>query len=762
MTKKCFFAFFSFFIVCTALFADEYREKIRPIFENRCIACHSCYTSPCQLNLSSYEGFERGAHRENVYNGTRIDSITPTRLGIDARDAYSWRKMGFISVNTSTDNEKNLFTQMLRTSPIELRDLPANSVEESMTCPRDVESLKNIFSRTEDIKMPYGLLPLKDQEINTLKTWIKKGAPGPEQKLSIPKSVELEVREWEMFLNKPTLKEKLVSRYLYEHLFLAHIYFEKEPRQFFRMVRSKTECDLGIDEIATRRPNDYPGINQFYYCLKPLDEIIVAKNHMPFLFSKAILDSTKKIFYSKKWHVSFKKLEDSYSNKIAENPFLAFKDIPPAARYQFLLDHAYYMVSTFIKGPVCYGSNALNSIQEQFFVLFLKPESGYLSKNNKVDEKTLELLILPGAWGSDVKLKDSILLTNTIAQKREEYRKKKRDWMKKQFPHGYSYSDLWDGDKKNDNAVLTVFRHDNNAVVTKGLTGDLSKTVFVLDYSLLERLVYNLVVNFDVFGNVGHQLLTRLYMDYIRMEAEENFLLFIPKEQRLAMRQEWYKGLFTEARMKYMFPLLVQDVQTKIHYQNPSEAKAEFIDHVYYETMAPNVRGPVDTLNWKQIKIEKGTTDPVEASLRELASVKPEGRWRFPNFFPESSYLIVKKKKGMDVYTVIRNREHENISWILMESLRLAPDEDTLTFVKGFKAFYPNFFFVVDETKMGSFIEQTKKITNATEYKELEKTYGLSRLSPEFWPMFDSLYQNFLETDPEEAGQLDLSRTFMQ
>ena len=47
---------------------------------------------------------------------------------------------------------------------------------------------------------------------------------------------------------------------------------------------------------------------------------------------------------------------------------MTFADIPVRARYQFLLDDAEYEISTFIKGPVCNGSVAVNSIQEQFFV----------------------------------------------------------------------------------------------------------------------------------------------------------------------------------------------------------------------------------------------------------------------------------------------------------------------------------------------------------------------------------------------------------
>jgi hypothetical protein len=122
------------------------------------------------------------------------------------------------------------------------------------------------------------------------------------------------------------------------------------------------------------------------------------------------------------------------------------------------------------------------------------------------------------------------------------YRKFRAEEARRLRPAGYTLADIWNGDGHNPNALLTVFRHFDNAVVTQGAAGDLPKTLFVLDYSLFERLVYNLVVNYDVFGNVGHQALTRLYMDLIRMEAEELFLSFLPPSQRLGLRQSWYRG----------------------------------------------------------------------------------------------------------------------------------------------------------------------------------------------------------------------------
>ena len=45
---------------------DDYTARIQPIFDNRCVACHSCYNAPCQLNLQNYSGLTRGATRLNV------------------------------------------------------------------------------------------------------------------------------------------------------------------------------------------------------------------------------------------------------------------------------------------------------------------------------------------------------------------------------------------------------------------------------------------------------------------------------------------------------------------------------------------------------------------------------------------------------------------------------------------------------------------------------------------------------------------------
>ncbi len=761
------FVFTLFSLLSSLAFAQDYRKDIQPIFDNRCIACHSCLNGPCQVNLQNYDNFSRGAHHKNVYDGTRIDSVPPTRPGIDGKNITDWRKLGFFDTNTSRELEENLFYQIIGEKSLTQRDIPLNTVEESVACVDNVSALKTLFSGSLNIKMPYALQPITETEKKTLGSWLANGASGPTPK-NAPKENLSDVREWEEFFNQKSDKEKLVSRYLYEHLFLAHIYFPEKPSDFYRLVRSETKCEKGINEIATRRANDNPGVKDFYYCLKYQDLTIVAKTHMPFLLNKKVMERFKHLFFTEKWEVSKETIENSYSNQVAENPFVAFFDIPVKGRYQFLLDNAHYIISTFIKGPVCNGSNAVNSIQEQFYVLFIRPESDNMVHSKEFEAKAKDLLVLPGVWGSDIKLADTWGLTKKIVEHREGYRALRASETQKNHPKGYALNDLWDGDGHNNNAVLTVFRHNDNAVVIKGFKGDLPKVLFFLDYALMERLVYNLVVNFDVYGNISHQMLTRIYMDLIRMEAEEMFLSFLPPKTRLPYRKEWYKGLFAEAKLKYVFPLLDTKTPTQVKFKNPKNAKGEFVELVYFNYLKEEVRGPADFINWKALKLpmEEAKKGPLSASasyLRDISAVRPKGKIRFPNFFPENSYLVVtKENKEPEIFTVIKNREHENISWILGESLRLAPKEDTLSILSGFYSFYPNQFFMVKEAEVENFKNQVLKISNINDYKEFSKKYAVSRVAPHFWETYDLLNANYKKEFPSQAGYLDLTRYLME
>ena len=115
--------------------------------------------------------------------------------------------------------------------------------------------------------MPFAMPNLSDTESRTLVYWLAQGAPLPKAKEPSAK-VAVELLRWESFLNGAGNKQRLVSRYLYEHLFAGHMHFKgSDDREFYRLVRSTTPTGQPINEIATVRPYDNPGA-AFYYRLQ--------------------------------------------------------------------------------------------------------------------------------------------------------------------------------------------------------------------------------------------------------------------------------------------------------------------------------------------------------------------------------------------------------------------------------------------------------------------------------------------------------------
>lgn len=759
--------------------ADEYSQKISPIFARRCVACHSCYNAPCQLNLQSYSGATRGATTRNVYDASRLSSVPPTRLDIDATTQSAWRDKGFHDVLGAGDPQKSLLLRLTRMRKAHASLQPKQQAADSQLCVvnPDDERLDDDENKSA-LGMPYGFPPLSGDELAELQAWIESGAKSDKAPSAlsargeIPAALREEVQAWERFLNAPGPRQKLVSRYLYEHLFLAHIYFasdthaaanaaaEPAPPHFFRLVRSRTACDSGIEEVATRRPTDPTGMPETIYCLRPFTAVIVEKTHIPFELSPQKLDRVKALFLSGDWNVGEAELT---ARGELNNPFATFAAIPVKARYQFLLDNAHFYVATFIKGPVCNGSAAVNSIQEQFFVFFLKPEADSMAMLPDFAAAAISRLILPGARGSDVTVFQDLPFLTRIVDYREEYRKLRAESVRKLRPNGYALDDIWDGDGSNPNALLTVFRHDDNAAVFKGAIGDLPKTIFVLDYPLFERLVYNLVVNFDVFGNVGHQVLTRVYMDLIRMEAEELFLSFLPPPDRVKLRKAWYRGdLLTDIKLNIIFPLTNQDLPTAIAYHGNNH-KLEFVQRALFERLPGGGRGPSDSVNWRSIHLPAGGEaapfSQIDHALSRIASIPAKRATPFARYFPELSIAVVRGSGGNDkVFSIIHNREHKNVSWIMGEDQRLAPSEDTLTVREGILGAYPNMLFDLDEAQVGAFTHMASRIASVSDYQQLVDRFGVRRSSDRFWPAYDVVNAIGHRMQPIDSGVLDLTR----
>ncbi|MDT4791195.1 Fatty acid cis/trans isomerase (CTI) [compost metagenome] len=748
-------AFFMLFAASSAAREVSYSKDVQPIFTAKCVACHACYDSPCQLNLSAAEGARRGANSLPVYDGARTKAQETTRLFLDAHGTDAWRRKEFWSVLDGRDGQAALMARMIdlgRAHPLEPNaKIPEGldlSIGRSNQCPTP-DGIDEFVRKNPRVGMPFAVSGLTEQEYATLTQWLAQGAPVDEQPLQPSAAEALQVAEWEAFLNRPGAREGLVSRWLYEHLFLAHLYFAEggEPGHFFQLVRSRTPSGQPIDPIATRRPNDDPG-STFYYRLWPIQGVIVHKTHITYPLSQAKLERTRQLFLGGDWNTD---RVPGYGLQHRANPFETFAAIPARARYQFMLDNAEYFVRTFIRGPVCRGQIATDVIRDNFWTFFQDPQHDLYVTDPEYRARVTPLLALPGQIDE---MGSMLAQWTTYRDKRNDYEELRLDAY--EDAPAPTWADIWSG---NDNALLSIFRQYDSASVRKGLIGGVPQTMWWMDYPLLERTYYGLVVNFDVYGNVSHQAQTRLYFDLIRNGAEQNFLRLMPVAARQPLLDDWYQR---SARLKMWmdYQKLDNDAPTGLFLPEKG-AKDAFARQVLKRYAGLDARPDPINLCQGGDCYRPDVARPLQEAEQAFSRLvsRPAAGLKVIDFFPEATVLRVELPGGKrEVYTALRNRAHSNVAFMMGESLRYQPGLDTLTIYPGVLSSYPNFMFDLKAGEAGAFVSALEQVREQADFDRVVERWGIRRSHPQFWFYFHDLDAYLRETEPVEAGVLDMNR----
>ncbi|PRA33025.1 fatty acid cis/trans isomerase [Pseudomonas poae] len=732
----------------------SYTRDIQPIFTEKCVACHACYDSACQLNLGSAEGAARGASKVPVYDGERSKATPTTRLFYDAFGKQAWQQKGFYSVLDAQGSQAALMARMLElghNAPLQPNaKLPEDIVlglnrENMCAMPGEFNAYAGAHPKEG---MPLAVTGLTDQQYQTLQRWLASGAPIDEQGLAPSAKEALQVQQWENLFNQPGARESLVARWLFEHLFLAHIYFENgEPGHYFQWVRSRTPSGQPIDLIATRRPNDDPG-TQVYYRLWPVQGVIVHKTHITYPFSAEKMARVKALFYAGNWQVN---ALPGYGPGRRANPFETFEAIPAKARYQFMLDNAEYFVRTFIRGPVCRGQIATDVIRDNFWTLFQDPDHDLYITDARYRGQATPLLAMPGQ-NDDVGSVLSLWLA--YRDKRNEYEALRRDSYADIPPP--SWSSLWAG---NDNALLSIFRHFDSASVTKGLIGEVPQTMWLFDYPLLERTYYQLAVNFDVFGNVSHQAQTRLYFDLIRNGAEQNFLRLMPADTREDFLDDWYQNS-GKLKLWLDYEAIDDDKPSGLHLDE-KDPKRDFANQLL--ARYGDLNASPDPINrCSGAYCSRDGIDPAlqdaEQALSRLTS-RPAAGLKVIDQLPEATMLRIETTTGKRVvYSMLRNRAHSNVAFLLGEAYRYQPGLDTVTIYPGVLSSYPNFMFNIPAQEVPEFVAEMERAKDAKRFEQIVDRWGVRRSHPLFWQYFHDLSTYIHETTPVEEGVLDMNR----
>ena len=457
-----------------------------------------------------------------------------------------------------------------------------------------------------------------------------------------------------------------------------------------------------MDEIPTVRAFDDPGISKFYYRLKYVKSSIVDKSHVIYALSDKRIKRYKELFLQQSYEV---KVLPSYLPEIAANPMRAFEDLPVKSRYMFLLDDSRFFIEGFIKGPVCRGQVALNVIEDNFWVLFSDPEKLVINNSNHYMDQLAEQLNLPAEKGNNLNI---FSIWTTYWQAQHQYMLKKQEYFKQmaRMDLEKSMQYIWNGKNGLDenNKALTVFRHFDSATVKQGLLGQYPETTWLLDYPLLERIHYLLVAGYDVYGNIGHQAQTRIYMDFLRMEGENGFLAYLPVSQRRQIRDSWYEGIRGDIKKFFEQPDEWLDTQVVFGYTQQDTQRE------LYETIEHYLNIEPDDINRCDDGCQKNKQkSQLEKSIQSLSELKGDTL----SVLPDISLLKIEGLDKSQVYTLIYNKAYKNISFILESVEGRSRELDTLTVYKGVLGAYPNFFFKVKYDQIDQFVSVMKNLKTA-------------------------------------------------
>jgi hypothetical protein len=760
---------------------DLYLSKVQPILDKRCAVCHSCFEAPCQLKLTSPEMLVRGATK-HLSNGG-VFAVPRTDLMLTLKEQ---RAGGFFSilegaadsifVNVLTAGREN---SRMSTAPDSLTKplIEKYIAPKDRQCVANAEAFRKIpTSERKRLGMPYFMAPLTDEEYSVLVNWASSGAQMPSvatmKRLAQPKDSAV-VQDWEEFFNTPTWKAKWTSRFLYEHLFTGHFYFDQSPGEYYQIVRSRSAAPFDISEIASERPFSMEkGLeNKFYYRFRKVASTILHKQNFVYHVKADTMAELKNWFWNSNWLYSQESKPFSFDEP---NPFHAFSHIPANARYRWLLKNARMILDMDMRSDNCHGNGATGPLHENFLIFFIKPESDVAVRYPEFFEEAKTHLDMANVGASNGTT--NLAMNFSFKKQQIEYGKIKRKYQNALLPNGLTFDDVWDGENETETAFFTLMRHEGTVSIHNGAWGPMQRVSLLFDYVTFERMYYNCVGLSSLFDNINDKIGTVLYLRDVGRELEEQFLSLIPDEARQKIRNDWIQGAGAKSSNLY----------DATSFALPYNYKQMTKFGNYYDRNSPYYSTLFALLTQSGRFTEKSVSKyfyPTSVDSDEMKKLKEatkilsqksnaasiDGSPGNPaHHFPTVSYIMIKNSDGSNhYYTVVVSRFYEYINYLPLTppgryNHGRDPKRDYMAIFPGLHANYPGKTYVADEKHFQLLVDELKAVKSESDYADFDRNWGLQKMSSQFWSTMDQIQQDFIKTDVIHNGLLDLSEYGMK
>ncbi|MCO4793470.1 MAG: fatty acid cis/trans isomerase [Bacteriovoracaceae bacterium] len=741
---------------------DVFYGQVKPILDKRCVACHSCRESECRLKLTSLEGLIRGAHTKKNTGGVLTD-VTRNKLFHDAAGEAEWRKRGFYSVLKSplgiqrrmrrSGSRDRLGRNSILTAALankyenqEVLDRLDLMGPDNNSCGEGRKSYDNVPG------MPYKMHPLRPVEFATLFNWSNSRGnadlPSAETLLMLttPKNPEI-VRKWENFFNHSSAKAKWTSRFLYEHLFLARLYFEESPGEFYELVRSKTAYPKPIVVSPTIHAFDKPKVEGFYYRLRKIHSTIVDKNHFVYEVNDNILKELKEMFWNIDWGHGNNHVKFSFKNT---NPLVAFKHIPAKSRYTWMLKNAHLLLDISARSQNCRTEGASAPYWDNMLHVFIKPDSDpTVAYGKKFYDEAGKYLPIPNVTGG------RISPFRDFNKEQRKYAKIKSKYSKKLHPEGLTVDDIWLGDNEEDkNAIVTVLRHQWTASTVKGQPGKMPRSALLMDFAIFERYFYLCNVATEISEALLGQSRVVTYLFDVKKEAENHLLSLIPPKHRDGIRQSLVEGLDANYQFINGFTYPYNE-ENGFTFEKVSSYSG-FLWEILEKTFKPEVVGERSFVIKSGFMSENNT----KTKLENLSDIKGTMGTHMPNV----SYLRVANEDGsIEYFTITANRYYKTRNKLSFtdtnfEKTQRRPELDYLEIFEGIFINFPEKIYMINSNEVDDFIKDLKVLTSRGRFMAFNKVYGLDQNSEDFWTIIDEVNSTYIRKNPIHGGIIDLHR----
>jgi hypothetical protein len=237
-----------------------------------------------------------------------------------------------------------------------------------------------------------------------------------------------------------------------------------------------------------------------------------------------------------------------------------------------------------------------------------------------------------------------------------------------------------------------------------------------------------------------------MFMDFLRLEGESNFLTLLPKDFRHIEHSSWYQNQSVQLSDFLQRNIAPFEQPTSVIYKT-DDPKRELL-HMLKDRLAPVLDNRFDI-------VETGFGKKNEALLNQVSLIRGEGL----RHVPQLVMIMIEGKNGEEqLFTMIHNNAHSNISSLFDEESNRDYANDDLTLVRGVLGSYPEAYLSLTENEIPNLVKTLQNLNTEEDYVALLDKFAVRRSSPEFWPFSDRVHRWYQKDQPIEFGLLDYNR----